>query len=440
MPFVLAYKEIIKQIMENFSVYIIKEQDIDGEQITTFEKKYDLNFDKGSIIKTQYRAEPQVGGDRLYLVDNKIQCLYFDDESSQESFLNNVNSLNWSYVISVHQQYGGISTQGFGISDGKVYYLFRNGPTETWEYVQVKMNNPEFGIPNKAIKLHRIIYHDDGGAECFFIDENGTLWYIGNTTRTGETDYCKTDVEFESFLNQNCWWIEGDSALAISKSGSLYLLDAETSDGTSFIYCNQLQDGTNDKVLNAYILSEYHAEGFGAGENFCRSFGFKESGLYCIEPGGYDWKKIENCPDFITTNFMGITWLYSTEEDGDEGPIYIPKYESQALFIDKTGKLYKALVNYTRTSYSFSVDENNPFIFEQVGSDSDWNYVPSAIGERGSYLAQKGGKLVKLTVTNYNITYTEHQQPDQDIGKLICENQSMLIFKNGEFEYDITKL
>ena len=36
---VLAYRETIKQIMENFSVYIIKEQNIDWEQITTFEKK-----------------------------------------------------------------------------------------------------------------------------------------------------------------------------------------------------------------------------------------------------------------------------------------------------------------------------------------------------------------------------------------------------------------
>lgn len=436
--FVFAHK--FKAIGKMFSVYIIKEQDIDGEQKTTFEKKYDLNFDKDSIIKTQYRAEPQVGGDRFYLVDNKIQCLYFDDEASQESLLNNVNSLNWSYVISVQRQYGGIPTRGFGISDGKVYYLFRNGPGETWGYIQVKMNNSEFGIPNKAVKLQRIIYDDDVGAECFFIDENSTLWYIGNTTTTGETDYCKTDIEFENFLNQNCWWIEGDSAFAISKSGSLYLLDAETNDGTSYIYCEQLQDGTNDKVLNAYILSQDHAVGFGAGENFCCSFGFKESGLYCIEPGGYRWKKIENCPDFITTNFIGSTWLSSTEEDGDEGPIYIPRYESQALFIDKTGKLYKALVNYTKTSYSFNVDENNPFLFEQVGTDSDWNYVPAEIGERGSYLAQKGGKLVKLTVTNYNITYTEHQQPDQGIGKLICENQSMLIFKNGKFEYDITKL
>lgn len=150
--------------------------------------------------------------------------------------------------------------------------------------------------------------------------------------------------------------------------------------------------------------------------------------------------KIQDCPDFITTNFIGTTWLSTYEEDGEDGPLYRPTYEEIALFIDKSGKLYKALVRYTDSGSDIDINYDNPIYFEQVGTDSDWNYAPCTIGRNGKHIAQKGGKIVELNVSNFNITYTDCQQPNENIGTLISDRQQVLIFKNGKFEYDITKL
>lgn len=441
--FVFAHK--FKAIGKMFSVFTIKEEEIDGNMVTIYEKFYDLNFDKDLPYRTQYRQQDFSGADRLYIENGKIRCLNFSDEPEQNEYLKEVNKLNWSYVVTSPVEYGGVKTNAFGISNGKVYYLFRDDWDEDWNFVEVIMTDSAIGIPGKAVKLHRIVEYDDGGAECFFIDENNNLWYLGNVNRNGGTDYCKADIEFEGFLNQRYWMSEFHTALAVSKNGSLYYIDAETSDGRSFIDCYLLQDGTNDKVINAYIVNEYETEGRYP-YNYCYTFGFKESGLYYILPGGYTWKKIENCPDFIVTNFLGCTYLGVVEveaedENGEPTLSYIGSYDSQALFIDKSGKLYKAVVNYSINGSYVNVDNDNPIRFEQIGTDSDWNFVPSTINARGTYLAQKGGKIVKLNVSSdYNVTYTEYQQPDQTIGKLICVNQNMLIFKNGDFEYNITKL
>jgi hypothetical protein len=161
--------------------------------------------------------------------------------------------------------------------------------------------------------------------------------------------------------------------------------------------------------------------------------------------------KIQDCPDFITTNFIGSTWFYSYEDDGDDGLIECPAYTEIALFIDKSGKLYKALVRYTTSDESeIIIDHGNPIYFEQVGTDSDWNYVPCTIYENGSYIAQKGGKIVQLNVSNFNITYTDCLQPEESIGTLINDmylrnvtehvTQNLLIFKNGNFDYNIAKI
>lgn len=407
------------------------------------------------------------GTSHLFLNNNKIYHLITNDVDLNISTMAKVNTMDWDYVIDVSEDDWG--KRGFGISSGKVYLLYRSTVGEEFDFVEVLMNDPDLGTPGKAIKLQRVADLETEG-ECFMIDENNDLWYLNNVRNEennnyAKLEYCKINIDgnikFTEFLNQNNLLVSSESAgvLAITENGYIYSISAED-DGESSpsSYAEPVYtDNDNDKILNAYFLYDEYATGAGSIDHFCCTFCFKESGLYFIYNGSYSdyyennqMVKIQDCPDFITTNFIGSTWFNVFEEEGDDGLIQCPAYTEIALFIDKLGKLYKALIRYTNDGSEIIINNENPIYFEQVGTDSDWNYVPCTISGNGKHIAQKGGKIVQLNVSDFNITYTECIQPEESIGTLISDmyvrhvtehvTQNLLIFKNGNFDYNIAKI
>jgi hypothetical protein len=408
------------------------------------------------------------GTSHLFLNNNKIYHLITNDGDLNISTMAKVNTMNWDYVIDVGPS--DWVSRGFGISDGKVYLLYRSTVGEEFDFVEVLMNDPDLGTPGKAVKLQRVGYLEETG-ECFMIDENNDLWYLSNVRKEennnyAKFEYCKINIDgnikFIGFLNQNNLLapFESDNVLAITENGDIYSISAEHDggDSTPWSYTEPVcTDNDNDKILNAYFLDRDYSSGFGAEDHFCCTFCFKESGLYFIYngDGGVDYEnnqivKIQDCPDFITTNFIGSTWFNVFVDEGAEELTHYPSYNEIALFIDKSGKLYKALVRYTNDGSEIIINHENPIYFEQVGTDSDWNYVPCTIEKNGKYIAQKGGKIVQLNVSDFNITYTECIQPEESIGTLISDmyvrnvtehvTQNLLIFKNGNFDYNIAKI
>lgn len=183
--------------------------------------------------------------------------------------MSKVNTMNWDYVVDAGP-YDWVSI-GFGISGGKVYLLYRSTVGEEFDFVEVPMNDPNLGIPGKAVKLQRVGELEDRG-ECFMIDENNDLWYLSNVEKEennnyAKLEYCKINIDgnikFTGFLNQkNVLVLDGgDGVLAITENGHIYSVSAEREEyePTFWQYSDPLYTD-NDKVLNAHFLDRMYSE------------------------------------------------------------------------------------------------------------------------------------------------------------------------------------
>ena len=105
-----------------------------------------------------------------------------------------------------------------------------------------------------------------------------------------------------------------------------------------------------------------------------------------------------------------------------------------ALHIDTSGRLWelKATADNSGNITGVSVT--------QVGSDTDWQYVPPAINKNQTRYAQKGGKLIKLSASNTNtITFTWTEEYLSPAGRMVAQNYNGLWFTGATGAIDLAK-
>ena len=220
---------------------------------------------------------------------------------------------------------------------------------------------------------------------------------------------------------------------AIATDGSLGILSCEWSDNPSdgtVTWTELGANGSNDPFINYY---HYYDEGMGFGGGFV-CFALRSSGLWWRANNSGNWAQVANAPSLVTGNWIGYSVITAEEDWSGEEPTIVLSESTVALHIDTSGRLWelKATADSSGNITGVSVS--------QVGSDTDWQYVPPAIGKNQTLYAQKGGKLIKLSASNTNtIAFTWTEEYLSPAGRMVAQNFNGLWFTGETGAIDLAK-
>ena len=228
-------------------------------------------------------------------------------------------------------------------------------------------------------------------------------------------------------------WTYQHACAAIATDGSLGILSCEWNDNPSdgSTYWTEIgANSNNDPFLNYY---HYYDEGMGFGGGFV-CFALRSSGLWYRANNSGNWTQVANAPSLIPSNWIGYAVITADEDWSGEEPTMVVSESTVALHSDTSGRLWelKATADNSGNITGVSVT--------QVGSDTDWQYVPPAINKNQTRYAQKGGKLIKLSASNTNtITFTWTEEYLSPAGRMVAQNYNGLWFTGATGAIDLAK-
>ena len=315
--------------------------------------------------------------------------------------------------------------------EGNVYACIKNGQlVRVYEY-ESGGGYGQFSvrIPDNPLSVSQIVRAE----ECVWA-LSGTTAYCVQIPDAATFPMKATEKPIAKLLNQfiNDWSFLHACA-AIAADGSVGILSCEWNDNPgdgSTSWTEICANNNNDPFLNYY---HYADEGGGFGGGYVR-FAIRSSGLWYQVNGSGSWAQVQNGPTLRSGDWLGYAVTSADEDWSGEEPTMIISESTVALHVDTFGRLWKlaAIADASGNITGVSVT--------QVGSDTNWNYVPPTINRNGSGWAQKGGKLGKITASNTNtlaISWAEEYLSPG--GRLIAQNFSGLWFFGKQGPFDVAK-
>ena len=262
----------------------------------------------------------------------------------------------------------------------------------------------------------------------------------GDTLYAGHSDGSKvlpvSGVSAARILNYDA----SDKATVITTSGDIARVEWWDEEPFADISETDRSNGNPFTNVNYQASDEFDVEGA------AYMLAFRETGFWYKEIGWGDhqWVQASGVPDLIRTNWLGrcVTSMEESysydEETGEENWGYIIKQSEVALHIDTEGHLWKICAKCTADG------DPDGLTFAQVGTDSDWTFVPSTVSSNrnvsSNTFAQKGGKLIRLITDGepeMGITWEEY--PFSPNGKMIASQDGNYIFSLENKTVDYTR-
>lgn len=318
-------------------------------------------------------------------------------------------------------------SHGYGISGGKVYRFYYDPRQIDGKWVYAVYSN--IASPGLTEVEELVIANGDR-----FICRQGDTLYAGHSD--GSKVLPVSGVSAARILNYDA----SDKATVITTSGDIARVEWWDEEPFADISETDRSNGNPFTNVNYQASDEFDVEGA------AYMLAFRETGFWYKEIGWGDhqWVQASGVPDLIRTNWLGrcVTSMEESysydEETGEENWGYIIKQSEVALHIDTEGHLWKICAKCTADG------DPDGLTFAQVGTDSDWTFVPSTVSSNrnvsSNTFAQKGGKLIRLITDGepeMGITWEEY--PFSPNGKMIASQDGNYIFSLENKTVDYTR-
>ena len=344
---------------------------------------------------------PSRPGDMTFYVAADGMIIYkhdFDFNSVKQSKVRPVTQAeNWT-IAKAWRDTG----KGVAVKDGRLYLVSNTYDDNDRNII------PMEDTPENIVELGHSPYERG----CFVLTESADAYFV-NPEYSGTCAPKKVDIKISKLLNQAPITDYGEeiNQPAIDADGRVVLLNGsrEGSPSVTVLFA--------DKAFDSPFVNYYHYnfEDYGEGGGGY-SFAVNDRGmLFSRNASTGETAEVQNISSICQEKFLGFCHTdlsYSFDDDTGEEKM-VPEPRTAAFCIAIDGTLWKLTAGCNSSGNLTGV------VSEQVGEDTDWQYVPPCLSKGSSGFAQKGGKLYRLHFNNDLSTRLEEFYPSPT-GKLIA--------------------